>query len=148
MRLIDVPMLENDIGAATVGEFLKTLLITLWEEGEGFSGKRPFGNSDWQYQVYASLIKAGCIIGKFDEDGYINDADYQKADRIIKDAVREVFDAVPVVRCKDCKHWDENYEICLPDNERGCKCKMFTVDEGALIYTAPTGYCWCGKKEV
>lgn len=107
MRLIDVPMLENDIGAATVGEFLKTLLITLWEEGEGFSGKRPFGNSDWQYQVYASLIKAGCIIGKFDEDGYINDADYQKADRIIKDAVREVFDAVPVVRCKDCKWYKD-----------------------------------------
>ena len=56
--------------------------------------------------------------------------------------------AVEVVRCKDCKHWDENYEICLPDNKRGCKCKMFTADEGAPFYTAPTGYCWCGKKEV
>ena len=32
----------------TVKDYLKTLLHTLWDEEDGFSGKRPFGNSGWQ----------------------------------------------------------------------------------------------------
>lgn len=95
MRLIDVPMGENDINAKTVGEFLKTLLVTLWNEGEGFSGKRPFGNSDWQWQVHAALIKAGYEIGTLDEEGYIETLDWSKADKLVVDAISEVF-AEPV----------------------------------------------------
>jgi hypothetical protein len=100
MRLIDVPMGENDVSAETVGEFLKMLLLTLWEEGEGFSGKRPFGNSDWRYQVYVSLIKAGYVIGTLDEDGYIDDVDYAKADKLVMDAISDAFtiEAEPVKR--------------------------------------------------
>ncbi len=55
----------------TVREYLHSLLKTLWEQGEGFSGKRPFGNSGWQGDLLDPLIKAGFIPGvvHVDEDG-------------------------------------------------------------------------------
>lgn len=53
----------------TVREYLRTLLMTLWEEGEGFSGKRPFGNSGWEYNIYNPLVKAGLLPGTIDDDG-------------------------------------------------------------------------------
>lgn len=95
-RLIDVPMIRNDAGAATVGEYLEKLLLRLWEEAEGFSGKRPFGNSDWQFEVYASLIKAGYEIGSLDEDDFVDFLDCVKADKLITDAIAAVFKAEPV----------------------------------------------------
>lgn len=91
MRLIDVPMLENDINAKAVGDFLKALLLCLWNEAECFSSKRPFGNSDWQYQVYASLINAGYEIGTLDSDLYVDTLDQEKADELILRAIEEVF---------------------------------------------------------
>ena len=52
-------MTKNDAKAKTVREYLKMLLERLWEEGEGFSGKRPFGNSGWEYDLYAALEEKG-----------------------------------------------------------------------------------------
>lgn len=61
----------NDARASTVGEYLGLLLSTLWIENEGFSGKRPLGNSSWQWDVYTALVKAGLAEGNvYDEDGY------------------------------------------------------------------------------
>ncbi len=51
----------------TIREYLEELLKTLWREGEGFSGKRPFGNSGWQYDMYSVLKKKGLIREKLDE---------------------------------------------------------------------------------
>ncbi len=63
---------SNDAQAARVGEYLGLLLSTLWLQGEGFSGKRPFGNSGWEYDVYVALAQAGIIDGLIvDEDGYV-----------------------------------------------------------------------------
>jgi hypothetical protein len=49
----------------TVRDYLKGLLQNLWIEGEGFSGKRPFGNSGWEYDLYQPLIAVG-----FPKDNY------------------------------------------------------------------------------
>lgn len=97
MNLIDVPMVENDVNAKTVGEYLKMLLLCLWAEAEQFNSKRPFGNDGWQYDVYASLIKARYEIGELDEDGDVQEVDYAKADKLITDAIDAEF-AVPVKR--------------------------------------------------
>jgi hypothetical protein len=40
----------------TIREFLQKLLLTLFEEMEGFSGKRPFGNSGWDGDLIICLI--------------------------------------------------------------------------------------------
>ena len=48
---------DSDAGDnLTVREYFKTLLLTLWDEKEGFSGKRPWGNSGWEYEVHIALL--------------------------------------------------------------------------------------------
>ena len=75
---LDVEFVHQDLGKITVREFFRQLLSTLWEEEDSFSGKRPFGNSCWQYDLYIGLIDAGVLEGKVfrDEDGEVEEADY------------------------------------------------------------------------
>lgn len=87
-QILDCPTGENDAKAETVREYLVALLVTLWVEGEGFSGKRPFGNSAWEYEVYTALIRAELVEGKLDEDGYIEEVDALGADKLILRAIR------------------------------------------------------------
>lgn len=57
------PMKDNDSGYETVGGYLTALLVALFEEGEGFSGKRPFGNSGWEDDVAEAWMEAGLLPG-------------------------------------------------------------------------------------
>jgi|SRR5688572_24111405 len=66
-EILALPMEENDSGADNIGGYLRELLLTLWQEGEGFSGKRPFGNSSWEWDLWRALVKGGAIKGKFDK---------------------------------------------------------------------------------
>lgn len=67
-EILAVPMQANDADAATVGDYLRALLACVWKEGESFSGKRPFGNSSWEVDVYTALARAGLVEGERDED--------------------------------------------------------------------------------
>lgn len=58
-EILAIKMGPNDAEASTVKEYLVKLLEVLWEEGGGFSGKRPFGNSGWEYELYSALENAG-----------------------------------------------------------------------------------------
>jgi hypothetical protein len=71
------------MGGVTIREFLLSLLRTLWIENAGFSGKRPFGESDWQYEVYTTLAKAKLIDTKFDDEGYPRIIDTDKGDSLV-----------------------------------------------------------------
>lgn len=90
-QVLSCPMQKNDARAETVGEYLSTLLHVLWEENEGFSGKRPLGNSGWEYEVYEALARRGLVQGLvFDEDGYVEEFPYEderKADELILAAI-------------------------------------------------------------
>lgn len=88
-QILDTPM--DDYG--TVRGFLVALLDRLWDERDGFSGKRPFGDSGWEYDVYKALAAAGHVQVTLDEDGYVEDLpdDQQsRADRMIRDAIRSL----------------------------------------------------------
>lgn len=93
-QLLHLPLGENDAQAATVGEYLGLLLSTLWLQADGFSAKRPFGNSDWQYVVYMAMVKAGLATGVvYEEFGYeyldeIDEIDEVAADEVILQAIR------------------------------------------------------------
>ena len=63
MNILDIPMQPNDADAETIRDYLKALLTAVWEEQEGFSGKRPFGNSGWDRDIYLALVCAGAIAG-------------------------------------------------------------------------------------
>lgn len=86
-EVLALPMGENDAGAATVRDYLKALLSTLWDDGEGFSGKRPFGNSGWESELYAALVSAGAVEGTVD-DGYLEDCDTGAARALIREAIK------------------------------------------------------------
>lgn len=78
----------------TLGDYLKKLFKTLWREGEGFSSKRPLGNSDWQWEVYYVLVKNGLVNGTIDEYDCITDVDFEKADSIILELIDYLFEVV------------------------------------------------------
>jgi hypothetical protein len=85
--ILTLPMEENDSGAATIKGYLVKLLDELWAEGEGFSGKRPFGNSGWEYDLYKPLVQAEVVPGKLDENGYIEEVDSDLANKLIFAAI-------------------------------------------------------------
>ena len=74
---------DSDVGDdLTVRDYLRALLITLWEEQESFSGKRPFGNSGWEYEILLPLAKAGFVdLGPLNEDGEPYDWTREQAQR-------------------------------------------------------------------
>lgn len=89
-QVLDLPLEPNSAGAATVRDYLVELLATLWCEGGNFSGKRPFGDSGWRYEVYPALITAGYVTGRFDEYGLVEDCDTAAADRLVDAAIRSL----------------------------------------------------------
>jgi len=91
-QILDLPMQDNDAGAATVRGYFISLLLELWAEQEGFSGKRPFGDSGWEFDLYQPLIFAGLVEGKV-EDGVVEEirSDARKeADRLIHEAIKQL----------------------------------------------------------
>lgn len=93
IEILDLPMGKNDAGSETIRDYLKALLTTLWENGEGFSGKRPFGNSGWEQDLYAALGRGGVVEAQVDEDGYVEVTDREEADSLIFDAI-DAIDAI------------------------------------------------------
>ena len=80
---------DSDAGdGLTVRQYLRELLLTLWLEGEGFDGKRPFGNSSWEFDVYRPLLVAGMVTGKLDRDGFIESVNYAEVDALVLAMIR------------------------------------------------------------
>lgn len=86
-EVLAIKMDLNDSGASTIKGYLIALLEKLWEEEEGFSGKRPFGNSGWAYDLYKPLVTAGAVKGKLDSNGYIEEIDTPSANDLIFEAI-------------------------------------------------------------
>lgn len=75
---------DSDAGEnKSIRNYLFTLLDTLWKEGEGFSGKRPFGNSGREYDLYRPLIQHGFIAGSLDSDGDVLSCDRSEANAFV-----------------------------------------------------------------
>ena len=66
---LDVKFQSDDLGEVTFREYFHKLLQTLWFEDEGFSGKRPFGNSGWSWDLFRGLVANGLVAGSSDEFG-------------------------------------------------------------------------------
>ena len=88
-KALDMGISKNLIkGGYTVRSYLKALLYTLWDEAERFSSKKPFGSGDWQFCIYATLIRGGFIHGSLDETGYVEELDYIEADKYITELIK------------------------------------------------------------
>lgn len=91
-KILKTFMDENDAGAKTIREYLHILVTRLWLEGEDFSGKRPFGNSGWQYEIYKALIQGGFVEGSLDIYNDIEEIDIQEADKLMCDLIDHIFE--------------------------------------------------------
>lgn len=60
---LDVKFQSDDLGEITFREYFHKLLQTLWYEDEGFSSKRPFGNSGWSWDLVRGLVANGLVAG-------------------------------------------------------------------------------------
>lgn len=90
---LDITFQSKDLNREiTIKDYLKALLLTLWDKEEGFTGKRPFGNSGWTYSLYAALITSQAIPGVLDEDGYIEQVDTTMAHDVVKQLIVLAFD--------------------------------------------------------
>lgn len=76
----------------SIRDFFKELLTTLFKKGECFSGKRPFGNSGWDYDLCVCLAKKGVIDGKCSKYEDFDDWDYdsKEADSKILELIKEL----------------------------------------------------------
>jgi hypothetical protein len=81
---------RHDIGdtPVTVRHYLSLLLRQLWIDDECFSGKRPFGNSGWKYDIYTSLVVNGFIVGRMGDHGEgMIEFNRHEADQLIRDCI-------------------------------------------------------------
>jgi len=88
MDVLNLKFYSNDLDRkVTIRQFFYELLKTLWREKECFSGKRPFGNSDWDGDLIVCLIRNEYVSGELDNDGYIEECDYEEIDSFITNNV-------------------------------------------------------------
>lgn len=92
---LEIRMGETDAGNnLTIRQYLHALLSKLWQEQEGFSSKRPFGNSSWEFEIYTVLAKNGYSgFGSIDTDGYYvgNSKEQAKAHAFVSNMINYVF---------------------------------------------------------
>lgn len=87
-EVLATPMTSASGEASTIRGCLTDLLATLWRQGSGFSGKRPFGDSSWEWDFHVALAAAGHITGRTDEEfGGFEEVDEQAGDRLIAEAI-------------------------------------------------------------
>ncbi len=95
LAALEMRLEQSDAGDnITVRDYLRLLLETVWEEKEGFSGKRPFGNSGWEYELYAPLIQCGAIQGTLDEEGCVLSVNREQGQAYVKQLILAVFNGV------------------------------------------------------
>lgn len=99
-EILAIKLGDNDAGADTIGGYLKELLARVWDEEEGFSGKRPFGNSGWQGDIILPLVDAKLVKGRktiYDagaDNEYVeyDDVDYKAGEKIIANCIEYIFE--------------------------------------------------------
>lgn len=93
-EILNLKMQDNDANAETIRDYLHALLKAIWDEGEGFSGKRPFGNSGWEYELYIALVANNVVKGELEiHDGWhdLIEVDTKAANEVVFDLIYHVF---------------------------------------------------------
>lgn len=90
-EILELKFESTDLGAEiTIKDFFKKLLTTLFEEGECFSGKRPFGNSGWDWDLKICLVKNGVVNGEYNSKYDDWDFDSEEVDKKIFELIKEL----------------------------------------------------------
>jgi len=69
-------------------EWFADVLITLIEETESFSGKRPNCDSSWQWGVAKGLARLDPkIVTEWDSEGYPESVDWKRMEKVAKKVI-------------------------------------------------------------
>jgi hypothetical protein len=84
-EILELRFYSNDLDVEiTIKDFFKELLKKLFEDRDCFSGKRPFGNSDWDGDLCVCLIENKIVNGEIDKYGYIENCDWAYFDSVVQ----------------------------------------------------------------
>lgn len=89
--ILDYQYSFEDAGVTCLRDYFYEILTTLWIRGEGFSSKRAFGDSDWQWQAYYCLAEAGAIKADFDSDWEEWEFSEEEAEKKVLDLIHHIF---------------------------------------------------------
>lgn len=97
------------------------------------------------------LIDVDALIETMRENAEGNEGWYGDTWAFMRDVENApTIDAVPVVRCKDCKHWDEHSQYGY-DSENGVYgnyCMLWTPDDDFYaVQTPEDGFCFVGERK-
>lgn len=89
-EIMDMIVKPPGVGEMTLREYFRQCLMELWREGDRFSGKRPLGYSNWEFDIYAALVRDGWVMGSQGYDGELvifDNEERKKADLLIEYAI-------------------------------------------------------------
>ena len=91
-NLLNLTFYSDDLGETmTIKAFFIRLLSDFWQQKEGFSSKRPYGNSYWERDVLACLVENKAFPATFDEDGNIDEYDSEAFDAfVLKEIIQKM----------------------------------------------------------
>lgn len=93
MPQVDIKdVLKMDVEGTSLRVMLKDLLTMVLLQGEQFDGKRPWGDSGWEFDIYRAMVLNGFIKGTVDEYGDIYNYSVAECDELILRCVEEIFD--------------------------------------------------------
>jgi hypothetical protein len=88
--ILGLPLHHECLIAETVRGFLGELLWQVWEKGESFNGKRPWGDSGWEHDLHYPIVRAGLVTGSFNMHGDLLEYDVKGADKIISRCILHI----------------------------------------------------------
>lgn len=81
---------EGESGASTLRGFFAAVLREVWDEQ-----KRVFGDSSWRYEAYEALGRAGLVVVKYDDQGYLEEMDSKTAERLVQSLLEHLAGEAP-----------------------------------------------------
>jgi len=87
-KLSELRFYSNDLDDnVSIKTYIKEILKVLWLEPDDFNGKRPLGNSGWQFDLYKAMIEKNIIEGEVDDYGCVDSVNMTDADKLIIDYI-------------------------------------------------------------
>lgn len=80
----------DERNCTTVRAYLGAIMLKVWDSGDGFDSKRPFGFSGWRYDILWALGEADLIESERDEGSELVTVDREAGNRLIRAAIRSI----------------------------------------------------------
>lgn len=113
--VLNIKFDSDPFGEISIKGYLLSLLKELWVKKDRFSGKRPFGDSGWEYELYECLAVNNVINADItEEDGAVHDYNKLEADVVILNCIEDLL---------------ENETVCISHDDKNSEGYFFEVED-------------------